>query len=192
MIKAEKSHMSKRALVLAILLVPFSTAAQVSPVTTRDTPQGTKIVLSRSIQKAIRAFDSSFVPLSTLDYIKTLREKKFKGHENYLSLCTGDFDGNGLIDAVILGRSGGGMRMIAAFQQKKNIFATVSVKEFPFFESGEEDAYLTKIPARVLNVTSDNRTISFDTDTFLLTYYRRGSILYHWGKNEFVQYQLVN
>lgn len=82
--------------------------------------------------------------------------------------------------------------MLAAFQQKKNIFKIVSVKEFPFFESGEEDAYLTKIPSRALNVTAENRTILFDTDTFLLTYHRRGSVLYHWEKNEFVQYQLGN
>jgi hypothetical protein len=184
--------MMKRVCCILIILIPWYVAAQVSPVTIQHTPKRTRIVLSRSIQKAIHLFDSSFVPLSAEDYIKVLREKKYQGHENYLSLCTGDFDGNRFVDAVLLGRSGGGMRMIAALQQKKNLFLIVSVKEFPLFESGEEDAYLTKVPARVLNVTSENRTISFSTDTFLLTYYRRGSILYHWEKNEFVQYQLVN
>lgn len=184
--------MLKRIFYILILLIPFFGNAQNSPVTTRSTRQGTKIVLSRYIQKAIRAFDSDFVPLSTRDYIKALREKKCRGHDASLSFCTGDFDGNGLVDAVLLGRSGGGMRMIIAFQQKKNHFTVVKVKDFPFFESGEEDAYITKVPACALNVTSENRTISFDTDAFLLTYHRRGSFLYHWGGKEFEQYQLGN
>jgi hypothetical protein len=152
--------------------------------------KGTKIILSRSIQKALREFDSSFAPLTKNDYIKALRENIKPSTDAYLSYCTGDFDGNGLPDAALLGRSGGGMRLLAAFQQKKNRFKIVRVKEFPFFESGEEDAYLTRNPARALNVTSDNRSVSFDTDSFMLNYYRRGSVLYLWRKSEFVQYQL--
>jgi hypothetical protein len=183
-------YMSVKSLFLTFFLVPFFSDAQGIPVKARHSANGTIIILSRSIQKAIRAFDSSFVPLSTPDYSEALRHWNDTGHNGYLSFCTGDFDGNGLADAVLLGRSAGGMRMIAALQEKKNVFKILRVKEFPFFEAGEEDAYLAKNPAGALNVTSENRTLSFTTDTFLLNYYRRGSMLYHWNKKEFIQYQI--
>jgi hypothetical protein len=192
MIRTEEFPMMKKALSILVLLIPGYVAAQNSPVTIRHTSQGTIVNLSRYIKKAVQKFDSSFVPLTAKDYIRPLREKKYRGNDNYLSVCTGDFDRNGLKDVVMLGRSAGGMRLIAAFQKKKNTFALVGVKEFPLFESGEEDAYLQKNPARALNVTSDDKTISFDEDTFMLTYFRRGSVIYKWKTNEFVQYQLGN
>jgi hypothetical protein len=192
MIRMEEFPMTKKALCILVFLIPGYVDAQNSPVTVRHTPKGTIVNLSRYIKKAVQKFDPSFVPLTAKDYIKQLREKKYRINDNYLSVCTGDFDRNGLKDVAMLGRSAGGMRLITVFQKKKNTFTVVGVEEFPLFESGEEDAYLQKNPARALNVTSDDRMISFDEDTFMLTYFRRGSVIYKWNTNEFVQYQLGN
>ncbi len=166
-------------------------AAQTIPVSVQTTKNGDRIVLSRQLQKALRDFDSVFVPLTPGDYIEALRDKGHPSGRGSLSFCTGDFDGNGLTDAVILGRSGGGMRLLMAFRQKKNRFIVLKVKDFPFFEPGEEDAFVSMVPAYTLNVTAEKRTLSFKTDAFLLTYYRRGSHLYNWNGREFIQNQLV-
>ncbi len=176
---------------VCLLFVSFTAAAQTAPVSVRTTGAGEKIVLSRSLEKALHDFDSAFVPLTPDDYIATLRDKGHPSGRGSLVFCVGDFDGNRLDDVVILGRSGGGMRLLIAFQQKKNRFTLMKVKDFPFFEPGEEDAFVSKVPAYTLNVTAEKRTLSFKTDTFLLTYYRRGSILYNWNGREFIQNQMV-
>ncbi len=177
---------------LFAILLPVVLAAQSAPVSLRQSKRGDRIVFTKSLQKALHDFDSSFVPLTASDYVKALRDNPRGPGGGYLSFCTGDFDRNGTIDAVILGRSGGGMRLLIGFQEKKSRkFRIVKVRDFPFFEPGEEDAYLTKVPAYTVNI-SEHRTISFNLDTFLLTYHRRGRIIYRWTGKQFEQHQLDN
>ncbi len=170
-------------------LVPIQ--AQQAPVSIRSTTNGHVVVLSKPLQKAIMSFDSLFVPLCEMDFESAVRSKVRNRTDEFLSFCTGDFDGNNQIDAAILGKSGGGMRLLVALQTKKNKFHIISIKEFPFFASGEEDAYIQKVLGRSLLGLSDRKTFNVPHDAIQLIYYKRGSVLFYWKKNAFDQLQLT-
>lgn len=164
-----------------------------------------KIILSTLMAKALEKYSPDFKIWQAQDFIPPIRATEIVPPNQFPSCLFGDFNGDGIIDAVLMGQDKTNELVIAVLS-KHNAYEITEIERFPFIDPKEiwtitepdKKEYglshsLTLLTRGKVVKTFPNPSsleITLMTDAFVIEYFEKASRLYIYKDGRFISYPL--
>lgn len=192
-------------ILLAALMLVFSLPGVLSAWIAGEEPSilitGTEPVLNLTKEQrlAIKAYNPDFQIRERTHYLPSLLKQYPFSNSQLPFAVIGDFDGDGVKDAVLQGHdkanelliavlSSGGVPGVVEALRSKLIDAKTE-----FYEMGDHTeyglwTYLTIVPKGMVNSPFANQPLKLTTDAFQVNYFEKAAVLYYLSGHVFLKY----
>lgn len=147
------------------------------------------VILPEPMKAALRQYDPSFTPFTYRDYHPDIFQTYDFNKKQSLFAVIGDFNGDGIQDVALHGRSQGRTVIVCILSKEGKFEALEVTPTEPRWKNGLEAFLAFRI--KVLSDASSDRQTSIN-DAFELVSFRRKAALYYFKDGEFTADETVD